>query len=384
MAIGYIASSDFPQGNWHNLYIHLPFCASKCGYCAFYSQSGCGTELRGRYLKAVRDFLLKCSFPEALQSVYLGGGTPNFLTAQELDTLFEDIVKIVPLSSDCEISCELNPECMTENKLSVLNTYATRLSLGVQSFDSQVRQTLMRRCSNDCLQRALDILSKRTAKHFNIDLIYGISQVPWSVFERDLTLALDQGVDHLSCYALTPEENSDLGLDAPADDDSAADWYCNIENFLAERGIHRYEISNYARTGCECRHNMNVWSGDTLLGVGASAAGFDGKDRYSFKSDIEEFIKAQPYLPDYTDGALRMLEIFAIKLRTSEGWQVDQWNKRYPDSWDKIKKLCLRASWRRPAWWHVSNEKINLTDDGMLFWDDIAMEVLDWVEEFEI
>ena len=385
MAIGYIASSDFPQACWHNLYIHLPFCASKCGYCAFYSQTACSLELRKRYLDAVRDFIDRCTFPDKVKSVYLGGGTPNYLAAQDLAELLEHIRNKVPLSSDCEISCELNPECMTESKLSVLNEHVTRLSLGVQSFDAEVRKKLMRRCSDEHLSNALKLLQKRRARHFNIDLIYAVADVPWSVFQKDMLAALAEGADHLSCYALTPEENSSLGLSSPiADDWTAAEWWMDIEGFLSSHGIKRYEISNYAVPGCECRHNMNVWSGDTLLGIGASASGFDGRHRYTFKSDIEDFIKNQSYLPDYTSGALRMLEIFAVKLRTSAGWHFEEWDSRYPGTWEKIKYLSQLAKDRKNTWWHVNDEQINLTGSGLLFWDDVAMDVLDWVDGFEL
>ena len=341
--------------------------------------------MQKRYLAAVRDFIKRCSFPDKVQTVYLGGGTPNFLSALALAELFEFIRSNVPLSSDCEISCELNPECMTESKLSVLNEHATRLSLGVQSFDAEVRKKLMRRCSDEHLSKALKLLQRRTAKHFNIDLIYGIADVPWSVFQKDMLAALAENADHLSCYALTPEENSSLGLSSPtADDWIAADWWMDIESFLSSHGIKRYEISNYAAAGCECKHNMNVWSGDTLLGIGSSASGFDGKQRYTFKSDIEDFIREQLYLPDYTSGTLRMLEIFAIKLRTSAGWQFKEWESRYPGTWEKLKYLSQRAGTIKGTWWHINDEQINLTGSGLLFWDDVAMDVLDWVDEFDL
>ena len=383
MATGSTGNSDFPQGVWRNLYIHLPFCASKCGYCAFYSRTACSSTLRKKYLEAVKDFLKRCTFSEKLQSVYLGGGTPNFLTAGELADLLEFISGSLPLSEQCEISCELNPELLTRSKMSVLNEHVTRLSLGVQSFNSSVRKTLMRRCSDEHLQNALKLLQHRRAVHFNIDLIYGVSGVPWSIFENDLRCALEQGVDHISCYALTPEENSVLGFDAPADDDSAAVWWQDIGAFLSRHGLERYEISNYAVPGCECRHNMNVWSGDTLLGVGSAAAGFNGIDRYTFEPDIEAFTERGDFTIDHTGNALRILEIFAVNLRTVGGWTEKQWSMKYPGSWDILLAACKRAAENDPAKWCVTNDRIKLTVNGLLFWDDIAMDVLDWGDEFE-
>ena len=184
---------------WCNLYIHIPYCAGKCGYCAFYSETCSTLAQRKSYLTALENFLKEQSFSEPLSTVYIGGGTPNFLTYRELSELFELIVRNVPLTTQCEISCELNPELLTEEKLAVLNTYANRLSLGVQSFDKSVRCKLMRKCSDEHLSYALKLLEKRHAKHFNIDLIYGVAGVPEKVLENDLHRAVEYGADHLSC-----------------------------------------------------------------------------------------------------------------------------------------------------------------------------------------
>ena len=378
-------SSDWQQGNWRNIYIHIPFCASKCGYCAFYSETAAGTDLRQRYLKSVIGLLQQREFPEPVQTVYLGGGTPNFLTAQELAWLFEHVRKYVPLSCECEISCELNPECLTANKMSVLNEHVTRLSLGVQSFDAAVRRKLMRKCDETMLQNALKLLMKRRAKHFNIDLIYGVAGVSWACFEQDLRSALDCGVDHLSCYALTAEENSRLGLSSPvADDHSSAEWWLKIGRTLSANGLERYEISNYARPGGECRHNINVWRGDTLLGIGAAAAGYNGRDRYTFEADVNKFIAGTAPEVDELDQVSRALEIFAVNLRTTSGWRRCEWEALYPGSWDKIVNLSKKTSSLHPQWWVVNADNIKLTVDGLLFWDDAAMDVLDWIDEFEL
>ena len=362
---------------WRNLYIHIPYCAGKCGYCAFYSETQSSLALRKKYLTAVRNFLQEQDFSESLSTVYLGGGTPNFLTAGEMAELFEAITGTVPLAENCEISCELNPELLTADKLSVLNTYTTRLSLGVQSFDSSVRSKLMRKCSDEHLSKALKLLEKRTASHFNIDLIYGIAGVPQQVLEHDLHCASEQGADHLSCYSLTAEENSRLGLDSPvADDDTGAESWLFIGEYLAKYGIKRYEISNYAKPDCHCRHNVNVWQGETLLGVGAAAAGFNGVDRYNFKSDINAFTAGEA--PEFDRISFRewMLEIFAVNLRTSAGWQKSVWEKLYPGTWDYFCEKCRQTAAAAPDAWKIDSETIALTGKGLLFWDDMAMEVL--------
>lgn len=339
--------------------------------------------MRRRYLEKIVDVMCSTGFTEPVETVYIGGGTPNMLTCQEMEFLFKNIVEKVPLAADCEISCELNPELLTRNKLDLLNDYTTRLSLGVQSFDPAVRNTLMRKCSQDKLLEALKLLEKRRAEHFNIDLIYGIAQVEWDTFCRDIEQALQAGADHLSCYALTPEENSLLGLHAPAaDDENAADWWLEIGETLAAKGLPRYEISNYARPGCGCRHNINVWRGATLLGIGAAASGFDGVDRYTYESDAEAFIAGSEPEYDRIGATARMLELWAVNLRTAAGWQRSDWEKMYPGSWDKMYKSSCIAAGNDPDWWRVEDDNIALTQSGLLFWDDAAMQVLDWEENW--
>lgn len=370
------------EKSWHNLYIHIPYCAGKCGYCAFYSETQSSLSERKMYLAAVKHFLQEQEFAGKLSTVYIGGGTPNFLTAGEMAELFETIVDIVPLTDNCEISCELNPELLTCDKLSVLNTYATRLSLGVQSFDENVRAKLMRKCSSEHLQKALKILEKRRAEHFNIDLIYGVEGVPDKVVENDLRCAVELGVDHLSCYSLTAEENSCLGLTSPvADDASGADHWLFIGEYLAKYGINRYEISNYAAANGSCQHNVNVWRGETLLGVGAAAAGFNGIDRYNFREDIKAFVAGEAPEFDCITPPERMLEIFAVNLRTVAGWQKKQWEKLYPGTWDKLYGKSMETASAVPGQWRVEKEHIALSGNGLLFWDDAAMEILSWEME---
>ena len=369
------------EKGWHNLYIHIPYCAGKCGYCAFYSETQSSLSERKKYLAALKQFLLEQEFSADVATVYIGGGTPNFLTAGEMAELFETVVEIVPLEENCEISCELNPELLTADKLAVLNTYATRLSLGVQSFDESVRCKLMRKCSAEHLRKALKILEKRRAKHFNIDLIYGVEGFAEKVLADDLHYAVEQGVDHLSCYSLTAEENSRLGLGSPvADDATGADRWLFIGDYLAQYGINRYEISNYAaENGC-CRHNVNVWRGETLLGAGAAAAGFNGWDRYNFREDIKSFTAGEAPEFDRISPRERMLEIFAVNLRTAAGWQKNEWEKIYPGSWEKLYKKSMKTSSAFPGQWLVENDRIALSGEGLLFWDDAAMEVLSWID----
>ena len=370
--------------DWRNCYVHIPYCAGKCGYCAFYSQSSSTPVERDSYLSALDRFLSSVEFSGQLQTLYVGGGTPDLLSIGELERLFRILRRRLPLAADCEISCELNPEFLTTDKAVLLKEQVTRLSLGVQSFDAGVRQKLMRRCSEEHLQNALALLAKYPPEHFNIDLIYGIEGVPWQIFEHDMHCALEEGVDHLSCYALTPEENSRLGLRSPvADDEISARWWLDIGEYLSKHGMRRYEISNYAVPGGECCHNMRVWAGETLLGAGPSAAGFDGCDRYTFPANTDAFIQGTEPIVDRVDPVIRMLEIWAVNLRTVSGWLQSQWDKLFPGSWAVMHRLASQEALNNPHWWNIKDEQISLSDNGLLFWDEAAMQILDWTDKVE-
>jgi len=251
--------------------------------------------------------------------------------------------------------------------------------LGIEKSEKTMLFTIV---SGEMLKNALDLLAKRKAKHFNIDLIYGVAQVPWEVFAADLDQAIGCGADHLSCYSLTTEENSQLGLASPvADDASSADWWLKLGEVLCSGGFERYEISNYACPGCGCKHNLNVWRGDTLLGVGAAAAGFNGRDRYNFAPDIKSFINGEAPEWDVLPEKDRLLEIFAVNLRTTRGWQQQEWEDIYPGSWAAMLRLSRRAAAEYPDFWSIDDRSIKLTEQGLLFWDDAAAEVLDWVDD---
>ncbi len=365
---------------WRNVYIHVPFCGSKCGYCAFYSLAPGDAGLRRAYLDELEKRLRRTKFTEPVSTVYIGGGTPDFLSEAELRRLAELVGEYIPRRSDCEVSVELNPEYLTAGKMTVLNALCTRLSVGVQSFDAEVRRKLMRRCRADQLDRALELLRARGCKHFNMDLIYGVNSVSWPTFAADLERALAAGTDHLSCYALTPEENSRLGLaDCPtASDAEASEWWEKIGAVLNARGIRRYEVSNYARENAECRHNCNVWRGETLLGLGPSASGFDGVDRYTEAADLERWLAGAPPAVDRIAPEKRAAEVFAVNLRTVGGWTAAGWERFRPGTWAGWRACCERAAQRAPEWWKVDENQAALTDSGLLFWDEIAMDVLDW------
>ena len=361
-----------------NYYFHLPFCHSKCGYCAFYSVPFPAPEVVDAYLDHLERQLEDASPLPSAETVYLGGGTPTLLSTARLERLFAMLRRFLAPGEDCEISVEANPETLNEEKVSLLRNHITRISLGVQSFSAAQRDILGRRCGDEALANAVDLIRRAGFPHWNIDLIYGIPGETDAMWRDDLLRAADCGVDHLSCYSLTPEEGARLGTSFCIDDETATDMYEMIPDVLAPYGIRRYEISNYAAPGAQCRHNVNVWHGGLLRGFGPSAAGFDGRDRMTETASLADWLAGAPAEYDRIPRERRLAEIFAVNLRTVDGWTPEMW-ERVPgaDSWEERLFFVAQAKRDLPeSWWKIAPTRVKLSAEGLCFWNDIAQAML--------
>lgn len=358
------------------LYCHVPFCRNKCAYCAFYSLPGADRAQRRRYLDHLAGELAGAA-PEPAASLYFGGGTPSLLEPDELAELFDLFSRYTSLLPGAEISMELNPETLTAEKIALIRRHVTRVSLGVQSFDPALRRTLGRDCSQAALDRALSLIRDAEFPHFNCDLIYAIPGQTAAGFAADLERAVAAGADHLSCYALTPEEGTRLAAAGTVpDEDFATDCWLMAGRILAGHGIRRYEISNYARPGCECQHNLAVWRGSRLAGFGPAAASYDGNLRYIRPESLSRWLAGDAPELDWLEPAARRREIAAVNLRTTAGW-LRQDFLQLPGAveaeWDD---LLRRTADLPPEWFDRHDGGLRLTDSGLLFWDTAAAAVL--------
>lgn len=358
-----------------NYYIHVPFCRSKCGYCAFYSEPSPSGEAEDAYLDRLETLMERREASAGpCETVYLGGGTPTLLSEARLERLFSMIRKHLRPDEMTELSIESNPETLTESKVRLIRSFATRLSLGVQSFDAALRKTLGRDCSPQALEQAAGWIAAAGFPHWNCDLIYAIPGQTAEDFSADLRRAESLGVDHLSCYSLTPEEGALLaGSLIPDENDAARMW-----ELAGRSGLSRYEISNYAIPGGECRHNLNVWRGGLLTGFGPAAAGFDGRVRRIEPASLDGWLRGDPPELDEIPPGERLNEIFAVNLRTVAGWTPELWAKvPGADSWASRLSIARRAEAETsPEWFDISPERITLSDLGLLFWNSVAEELL--------
>lgn len=364
------------------LYIHVPFCRKKCAYCAFYSEPS-GARI-APYLEKIERELNAFEPPDEIDSVYFGGGTPTLLDAAALQRLF-GAVRRLPLRSDAEISMEANPETLTAAKMETIRTLVNRLSIGIQSFDARTRQTLGRDCSDAAINDALRMARSLAFEHLNCDLIYAVPHQTEELWRSDLEQATEAGVDHISCYSLTPEEGTLLvrnGLTGIDDDFSARMWHVTGD-LLLQYGLERYEVSNYARPGSECLHNRAVWRGSRLYGFGPSAASYDGSMRYTQVADLPLWLAGAPLAEDRLPDKARRREIAVVQLRTTEGWTRERYLALPGATLAEWRELIAEAIALKPILpdvIHADDERLHLTNEGVLFWDAAASELL-YLEE---
>ena len=366
---------------YYSLYIHVPFChGGKCDYCAFYSLGHSTPELRAQYLTRLEEEFAEHA-PECapLRSVFIGGGTPSALSAKELSRLLAAVRQFFSLTPDCEWSMEANPDSLTVEKLQVaLEGGVNRLSLGVQSFQPHLRTRLGRHGSLETLPELVVKARKLGLPKLNFDLIYDIPEQTLTEWDNDLANALALKPDHLSCYSLIFEETTPLSrrLKPPTDDEFFLDCWHRNDEVLSAHGLPRYEISNFAGKANRCRHNWEVWHGQTYLGCGPAAVSFDGEDRPANPSDLRAWLDREPPTHDRLDPDARRREIFAFAFRTVDGW-----------SWellDKIVGLTRKDMENRPEIQDLVRQNLTILDNsgihptpqGLLFNDEVLEALL--------
>lgn len=291
-----------------SLYIHLPWCLKKCPYCDFNSHewgaaAGQGDMPEQRYLDALRADL-EASLPliwgRTVHSVFIGGGTPSLFSPDAIDRLLSDVRSLLRLEADAEITLEANPGTFEKDRFrGYRQAGVTRLSIGVQSFDDRFLKAIGR--VHDAAQaRAAVEEAADTFDTFNIDLMYALPGQTLADLDRDLDVALGYAPPHLSVYHLTLEPNTYFAKHPPQvpDDDTAYEMLDRITERTAGAGLHRYEVSAYARDGHRCWHNLNYWQFGDYLGIGAGAHG-----KLSFAHRIVRQVRwREPKL--YMDNAL--------------------------------------------------------------------------------
>ena len=367
------------KNTFNRIYVHVPFCLSKCSYCAFYSTAGAPQNLIDSYLDKLRSDFEKLS-PECPgpQSIFIGGGTPNSLNAASLEKLLSILSSAFNLDNVNEFSIECNPESLDNEKASIIGRYANRVSMGVQSFSPELRKIIGRAGKPESFYSGIELLKTNGIKNIGTDLIYAIPGQTLEEWSSELSFAADCGVKHISAYALSIEEGSRLAenknLKIPDDELSASMWEC-AGKALQEKGFVRYEISNYAIPSCECRHNTEIWRGDTYIGFGPAASSFDGRDRWTNPADISQWLDGKSPERDIIPREKRLREIFVMGLRLTHGWDIERFRQIAGDALtEKIIREC--AVFASEDLLDIVGRSLRLTEKGLLLWNAIGAELL--------
>ena len=314
------------------LYIHKPFCASRCVYCGFYSTTL--PALRDAYVDALcQELTLRAEelpADEAITTIYLGGGTPSQLTTDQLDRLFSYIYKVYR-SQPVEVTMECNPDDITPAFADwIAQSPIDRISMGAQTFSDDRLRLLRRRHTAAEVRRATTLLRQAGIRNISIDLMFGFPGETLTDWEQDIDEALRLGVEHISAYSLMYEEGTTLhrwlseGRIQEIDDDLSLRMYDCLVDRLTAAGYRHYEISNFALPQRESRHNSSYWRDVPYMGLGASAHSFDGRQRSWNVADIETYIAAigrgeRPCTVEALDLDTHYEDVVLTSLRTAEG-----------------------------------------------------------------
>lgn len=331
------AKTDFAA-----LYVHVPFCETKCGYCDFYSVALKDRQTAPLIQRIIQELRRRVSDSGlTVRTVFCGGGTPTLLPVFDLSTLLNAIRSAVDVACLEEFTVEANPATVDHGKAKLLSASGvTRVSLGAQSFHPPELLILERLHDPRDVPESLRILRHAGFTNINLDLIFGIPGQTLETWAHSLRRAIDLGPEHIACYGLTYEPRTRLtalkaaGRLTPCDEDLEADMYELALDTLTAAGYPQYETSNYARPGYECRHNLMYWRNQPYIGVGPSAAGCYHRRRYKNISDIAGYnlaIDTNGYAEaesELLDRSMLMIEMVMMQFRLAGGLSCVDFHRR--------------------------------------------------------
>ena len=361
------------------IYIHIPFCRSRCIYCGFYSTTA--LQLRQEYVEAVCRELEKRAFEEGerafeeggnrldacyrrdarrrkekgeylINTIYIGGGTPSQLTIGQLRQILDAVYIYNNVAEDAEVTIEVNPDDVTEDFVRGLSTLpVNRVSMGAQTFDDERLRFLHRRHSASQVSEAVRLLRDAGIRNISVDLMYGFPEESLDDWQHDISSALALNVEHLSAYCLMVEEGTPLyNMYSRTQQESSSSshdtsltseelelaMYETLTDRLEAAGYEHYEISNFARKNYRSRHNSSYWDGTPYIGIGAAAHSYDGNTRSWNVSDIRKYIDAMTegkrlFESETIDDNTRYNDLVTVALRTREGLDLRALLPKYRD-----------------------------------------------------
>lgn len=368
------------------VYCHIPFCASTCDFCSFYQEKPKRQEL-DRYLRGMKQEMAML-FPKKIKAdtVFWGGGTPSLLPAKDLEFLGETLLSHFKMSP-AEWTIEMAPSTVKRDKLEVLKALGvTRISMGVQSFNPELLQSLGRLHAPNQIYKAYDLIRDVGFENVNLDLIFSIPGQTMDGWEADLGEAFRLRPEHLSTYCLTFEEDTALYLKlsqgkVTRDIDQEADFYARTWALLHTNGYQQYEVSNFAKPGYACQHNLDTWHMQEWVGVGPSAASQYLGYRYNNPHSIDAWLegvgssKLNHDNQEELDADILAADSLIFGLRMNEGISLKGLKLRFPGvNFEQYDELL--NDWAEAGLLLISNDRLKLTLEGRLVADRLGSEIL--------
>lgn len=369
------------------IYIHIPFCKSRCIYCGFYSTTL--LDLRKKYINAVcREMELRKNYiREPFSTIYLGGGTPSLLDEAELTQLFLYINNVYDVDRNAEITMECNPDDITPEFTNMLSRLPiNRVSMGAQTFADSRLRLLHRRHNSDEVKHAVKLLREAGIKNISIDLMFGFPDESLSQWKEDISAALALNVEHISAYSLMYEEDTplwkmlDTGKVKEIDEELSLTMFKELVCQLTDAGYEHYEISNFARPGYRSRHNSSYWHQVPYIGLGAAAHSFDLNSRQWNVADLKLYIEEInngiiPMEREELDNDTTFNDIITTALRTSDGIDLNametRLGKRYRNT--LISAACKHIE---QGLLEIRHDRLRLTSEGIFISDMVMSDLM--------
>ena len=365
------------------IYIHVPFCLSRCHYCDFCSRTRVDEETKSLYVKRlceeIRKFGAGFEKRPAADTVYFGGGTPTLLSPIQLATILETVNEVFGIDSNAEITAETNPKSTDfEGLLEIRSVGINRLSIGMQSVHDRELRALGRIHNHDDFLASYSDARRAGFDNISADLMYGIPEQTMQSFEESVKTLMQLAPEHISSYCLTVEDGTNFGrrrdrLVLP-DEDTVCDMYRTMTELLRNGGYEKYEISNFAHNGRASRHNLKYWKREDYIGFGPAAHSFFGGVRFANSRDVESYLKGESIL-EYSEiisGEEAADEYVMLGMRLCEGIDIAEFNRLFnADFMARYGNVFKRFA---PEYISIDEKRCAFTDKGMFVSNYILSE----------
>lgn len=389
-------NQNFQSGEAYSplaLYVHIPFCYSKCAYCDFLSFPKTNQRQIDDYLLALEFELQNIKIMQPVTSIFIGGGTPSILSIEQLQKLLSMITKYICLDKNVEFTIEANPGTVTKEKLACMKEFQiNRISFGVQTFQEQLRRDLGRMHTVEQAIESIQLAQQAGFQNINVDLMLGLAGQTERMLEQSIEQAIQLNVTHISAYALIVEENTQLfdqvrqGHVLLPDDDFVADMLDFTEKKLTDSGFLQYELSNFAKMDQQCKHNIVYWTMQNYIGIGLGSAGAMWDDgrliRKKNTSDWTEYMQAgaekKPISTEieYIEGEDLVFERIMLGLRMNEGITWREFEERFSCDIQKTHQKAIDKN-NKNGLLYIDEKGMQLTKAGRRLQNIVLLDFME-------